>query len=106
MFLPPEVPGPGQREGAAVDRPKPAREVAGGEGRVGGNGGQAKANPMVVFLGLGVVGLGFPRGAVAPAAEEDGGGGAPAADWRQQVGEKPHGSKVKLLGWLGGAEQH
>ena len=36
---------------------------------------------MVVFLGLGVVGLGFPRGAVAPAAEEDGGGGAPAADW-------------------------
>ena len=61
---------------------------------------------MVVFLGLGVVGLGFPRGAVAPAAEEDGGGGAPAADWRQQVGKKPHGSKVKLLGWLGGAEQY
>ena len=89
-----------------VDRPKPARGVAGGEGGVGGNGEQAKANPVVVFLGLGVVGLGFPRGAVAPAAEEDGGGGAPAADWRQQVGEKPHGSKVKLLGWLGGAEQY
>ena len=60
-----------------VDRPKPARGVAGGEVRVRGNGDQAKANPVVVFLGLGVVGLGFPRGAVAPAAEEDGGGGAP-----------------------------
>ena len=80
--------------------------VVGGEGGVGANGEQAKTNPVVVFLGLGVVGLGFPRGGVAPAAEEDGGGGAPAADWRQQVGEKPHGSKVKLLGWLGGAEQY
>ena len=61
---------------------------------------------MVVFLGLGVVRLGFPRGAVAPAAEEDGGGGAPAVGGRRGVGEKPHGSKVKLLGWLGGAEQY
>ena len=47
-----------------VDRPKPATVIAGGEGGVGGNGEQAKANPMVVFLGLGVVGLGVPRGEV------------------------------------------
>ena len=76
-----------------VDRPKPARGVTGGEGGVGGNGEQAKANPLVVFLGLGVVGLGFPRGAVAPAVEEDGGGGAPAANWRQQVGESLTGAR-------------
>ena len=60
----------------------------------------------MVLDGVGEAGLGVPRGAVAPAAEEDGGSGAPAADWRQQVGEKPHGSKVKLLGWLGRAEQY
>ena len=91
---------------AGVGRPLPAPRLTGGEVWVGENEEEADTNPKVVFLGLGVVGLGFPRGAVAPAAEEDGGGGAPAADWRQQVGEKPHGSKVKLLGWLGGAEQH
>ena len=32
---------------------------------------------MVVFLGLGVAGLGVPHGAVAPAATASGGGGVP-----------------------------
>ena len=34
------------------------------------------------------------------------GGGAPAVGECRGVGEKPHGSKVKLLEWLGGAEQY
>ena len=33
--------------------------------------------PMVVFLGLGVAGLGVPHGAVAPAATASGGGVVP-----------------------------
>ena len=33
--------------------------------------------PMVVFLGLGVAGLGVPRGAVAPAATASGVSGVP-----------------------------
>ena len=79
-----------------VDRPKPARGVAGGEGGVGGNGEQAKANPMVVFLGLGVVGLDVPRGAVAPAAEEDGGGGAPVRTGRGGGVGELRGVEAKL----------
>ena len=84
MFLEFQTRGPWPAgEGRRNDgRPLPARGVAGGEGGVGGNGEQAKANPMVVFLGLGVVGLDVPRGAVAPAAAEDSGGGAPVRTGR------------------------
>jgi hypothetical protein len=81
-----------------VDRPKPARGVAGGEGGVGGNGEQAKANPMVVFLGRG---LDVPRGAVAPAAEEDGGGGAPVRTGRGGGVGELRGAKAELLVGLG-----
>jgi len=55
---------------------------------------------------VGVACSGGATRAGGTAVEENGGGSAPVADWRQQVGEKPHGSKVKLLGWLGGAEQY
>ena len=37
----------GSEQGRGVDRRKLARGVAGGEGSVGGNGEQAKANPVV-----------------------------------------------------------
>jgi len=41
----------GSEQGRGVDRPKPARGVAGGEVRVRGNGEQVKANPVVVLGG-------------------------------------------------------
>ena len=55
----------------------PATLVTGGEGDVGENGEETELYPMVVFLGLGVAGLGVPCGAVAPAATASGGGGVP-----------------------------
>jgi len=51
---------------------------------------------MVVFLGLGVVGLDVPRGAVAPAAEEDGGGGAPVRTGRGGGVGELRGVEAKL----------
>jgi len=49
---------------AGVGRPLPAPQLTGSEGWVGGNEEEAETNTMVVFLGLGVVGLGVPRGEV------------------------------------------
>ena len=49
---------------AGFGRPLAAPRLTGGEVWVGGNEEEAETNPKVVFLGLGVVGLGVPRGEV------------------------------------------
>ena len=49
---------------AGFGRPLPAPRLTGGKVWVGGNEEEAETNPKVVFLGLGVVGLGVPRGEV------------------------------------------
>ena len=91
----------GEGKQRRVDRPLPAPRLTGGEVWVGGNEEEAETNPKMVFLGLGVVGLGFPRGAVAPAAEEDGGGGAPVRTGRGGGVGELRGAKAKLLVGLG-----
>ena len=51
--------------------------LAGGEGNGVEEQERTELYPMVVFLGLGVAGLGVPHGAVAPAATASGGGVVP-----------------------------
>ena len=77
------------------------RRGEGGQGDRGDHGASVE--------GFGWDGGGLRRrlnGSRRPAASCVDGGGAPAVGGRRGVGEKPHGSKVKLLGWLGGAEQY
>ena len=57
--------------------PIPARSGPGSEGEVREKKEEVLANLLVVFLGLGVAGLEFPRGAVAPAATASSGGSVP-----------------------------
>ena len=66
-FFHPEVPRPGQREGAAVDRPNPDEGVTGGEGKEAWELHRVKAHLWVV-LGCGEV-LG------GGSSTEQGGGG-------------------------------
>ena len=68
----PEV---GERAGGAGRFP--AVSLAGGEGNGVEEQERTELYPMVVFLGLGVAGLGVPRGAVAPAVTASGGGDVP-----------------------------
>ena len=60
-----------------VDRPKPARGVTGGEGGVGGNGEQAKADLRVYLARRKRVGGGRSAVDGGPAAVCKGGDGAP-----------------------------
>jgi len=64
LFLLTRGPWPMGKNRAGFGRPLPAPRLTGGEVWVGGNEEEAETNPKVVFLGLGVVGLGVPRGEV------------------------------------------
>ena len=88
----PEV---GERAGGAGRFP--AVSLAGGEGNGVEEQERTKLYPMVVFLGLGVAGLGVPRGAVAPAATASGGGGVPVRQKRRGVVGELHRDMRELL---------
>ena len=70
-------PWPEVGEGAGGAGQFPAVSLAGGEGNGVEEQERTELYPMVVLLGLGVAGLGVPRGAVAPAVTASGGGGVP-----------------------------
>ena len=67
----------GSERRATVDRPKPATASAGGEGGVGGNGEQAKADLLVYLARRERVGGGRSAVDGGPAAVCKGGDGAP-----------------------------
>ena len=87
-FFQPEVPGPGQRGVAAVDRPFPGKGLTGGEVWVGGNGVEVDAHLLVLGIKSRVVGDGVLTVSGGLRGSEHGGGVVPVGFGRGEVVEE------------------